>query len=146
MWASYQGHTKVVEYLLSCGANVDAIDEHGISSLSWASGRNYVNIAALLLRARASPNLCDKNNTTPLIWASRRGMPRHLNSNKRTSIFLLGHTEIVDLLLKHNASVNNIGMKNMTALLVATKGGHHETALRLLENRAIDIKIHDKVR
>jgi Notch-like protein len=82
MWASYQGHTKVVEYLISCGANVDAIDEHGISSLSWASGRNYVNIAALLLRARASPNLCDKNNTTPLIWASRRGMPRRLNSNK----------------------------------------------------------------
>ncbi len=37
-------------------------------------------------------------------------------------------------------------MKNMTALLAATKGGHTETALRLLENRAIDIKVQDKVR
>jgi len=36
-------------------------------------------------------------------------------------------------------------MKNMTALLTATKGGHGETALRLLENRTIDIKIQDKV-
>jgi ankyrin repeat protein len=73
MWASYQGHTTIVEYLLSCGANVDALDEHGISSLSWASGRNHVDIVTLLLIAGASPNLCDKNNTTPLIWASRRG-------------------------------------------------------------------------
>ena len=36
-------------------------------------------------------------------------------------------------------------MKNMTALLAATKGGHRETALRLLENRTIDIKVQDKV-
>ena len=62
------------------------------------------------------------------------------------SDFLLGHTKIVDLLLKHNASVNNIGMKNMTALLAATKGGHDETALRLLEDQTIDIKVQDKVR
>ena len=34
----------------------------------------------------------------------------------------------------------------MTALLAATKGGHAETALRLLENRSIDIKIQDKVK
>lgn len=61
-------------------------------------------------------------------------------------IYPLGHTDIVDLLLKANASVNNIGMKNMTALLMATKGGHTETALRLLENRIIDIKIQDKVK
>lgn len=73
MWASYEGHTKIVEYLLTCDANVDAVDEHGISSLSWASGRNHVEIVALLLKAGASPNLCDKNDTTPLIWASRRG-------------------------------------------------------------------------
>lgn len=53
--------------------NVDAIDEHGISSLSWAAGRNYIDIVRMLLEAGASPNLCDKNNTTPLIWASRRG-------------------------------------------------------------------------
>jgi t-SNARE complex subunit (syntaxin) len=37
-------------------------------------------------------------------------------------------------------------MKNMTALLAATKAGHAETVLRLLENRAIDIKVQDKVR
>lgn len=33
----------------------------------------------------------------------------------------------------------------MTALLAATQGGHAETALRLLENKTIDIKIQDKV-
>jgi len=36
-------------------------------------------------------------------------------------------------------------MKNMTALLAATKEGHKETTLRLLEHRTIDIQIHDKV-
>jgi len=73
MWASYQGHTEIVDYLLTSGANVNALDEHGISSLSWASGRNHFDIVTLLLVAAASPNICDKNNTTPLIWASRRG-------------------------------------------------------------------------
>jgi ankyrin repeat protein len=76
MWASYQGHTRIVEFLLSCGANTNALDEHGISSLSWASGRNHIDIVSLLLAAGALPNLCDKNNTTPLIWASRRGKER----------------------------------------------------------------------
>ncbi|CAF4647468.1 unnamed protein product, partial [Rotaria magnacalcarata] len=68
-----------------------------------------------------------KNDTTPLIWASRRG-----------------HTQVVDLLLHYNATVNNIGMKNMTALLAATRGGHGETALCLLQNISIDIKVQDK--
>jgi ankyrin repeat protein len=62
-----------------------------------------------------------------------------------SSFFCSGYTNVVSLLLQHNASVNNIGMKNMTALLAATKSGHAETALRLLENRAIDIKVQDKV-
>ena len=62
------------------------------------------------------------------------------------SFHSLGFTGVVDLLMKYNASVNNIGMKTMTALLAATKGGHAETALRLLENRTIDIKIQDKVK
>lgn len=37
-------------------------------------------------------------------------------------------------------------MKNMTAILAATKGGHGETAIRLLENQMIDVKVQDKVR
>lgn len=129
IWASYQGFTSIVKYLLSVGANVDAIDEHGISSLGWAAGRNHFEIVEALLEAGASVNLCDKNNTTPLIWASRRGF-----------------TPIVDLLIKFNGNLNNIGMKKMTALIAATKEGHEETAMRLLENRTIDFKIQDKVR
>jgi len=104
-----------------------------------------VDIVALLLRARASVNLYDKNNTTPLIWASRQGMSQLLNLHHCMTIIPLDNTEIVDLLLKHNASINNIGMKNMTALLAATKNRHADSALRLLENRAIDIQIQDKV-
>jgi hypothetical protein len=69
-----------------------------------------------------------------------------LSRNFFDFILYLGFTRVVDLLLKHNASVNNIGMKTMTALLAATKGGHAATALRLLENRTIDIKIQDKVK
>lgn len=42
--------------------------------------------------------------------------------------------------------MNNIGMKNMTALLAAAKAGHKETILRLLEHQNIDIKVQDKVR
>jgi len=60
-------------------------------------------------------------------------------------IIRLGNMEVVDLLLKYNASVNHIGIKNMTVLLAATKNEHADTALRLLENRAIDIKIQDKI-
>jgi hypothetical protein len=48
--------------------------------------------------------------------------------------------------MRYNANVNSVGMKNMTALLAATKSGHGETALRLLEHRMIDIKVQDKVK
>lgn len=65
--------------------------------------------------------------------------------SKNFLFFVLGNAEIVDLLLKFNANVNSIGMKNMTALLIAAKNGHAETCLRLLENRTIDIKVQDKV-
>ena len=63
------------------------------------------------------------------------------------SLFFLfsGNAEIVDMLIKFNANVNSIGMKNMTALLIAAKNGHAETCLQLLENRNIDIKVQDKV-
>jgi ankyrin repeat protein len=141
----YLGHKNIVEYLLSCGTNVDAVDEHAISSLSWISERNHIDIVASLLKAGASPILFDKSNRTPLIWTSRRATYGQINIHNNRGIFLLGHTEIVDLLIKHNASVNNIGKKNMTALLAATKGRHIETAIRLLENCTIDIKVQDKV-
>lgn len=147
MWASYQGHTRVVQYLLSRDVHVDAIDEHGITSLSWASGRNHMDIVTLLLDNGALTNLCDKNNTSPLIWASRNGKTtfEYIRYDMCFLYYWIGYTRVVDLLLRHNASVNIIGMKNMTALLVATKNGHGETALRLLENQTIDIKIQDKV-
>ena len=38
MWASSQGRVDTVAVLLEAGADVNAVDEDGVSALMWASG------------------------------------------------------------------------------------------------------------
>ena len=43
MWASSQGRVDTVSVLLEAGADVNAVDEDGVSALMWASGSEVSN-------------------------------------------------------------------------------------------------------
>lgn len=44
MWASYRGHTAIVEFLLDKGADIFAHGNYHLGSLLWASGRGHTEI------------------------------------------------------------------------------------------------------
>lgn len=45
MWASSQGRVDTVAVLLEAGADVNAVDEDGVSALMWASGSEVSMLA-----------------------------------------------------------------------------------------------------
>jgi ankyrin repeat protein len=49
MWASSQGRVDTVAVLLEAGADVNAVDEDGVSALMWASGSEVHRIGTYAL-------------------------------------------------------------------------------------------------
>ena len=60
MIAVSSGHEEVVQLLLSHGANVNHVNEIGVSSLHYAASKNRLRIASLLLNAGALVNAVDQ--------------------------------------------------------------------------------------
>lgn len=88
--ASTYGDKKIVKILLKVGADVNAEDNSGWTSLMWASRNACKELVELLLEAGADVNAKDKTGLTSLIWASR-----------------YEHKEIVNTLLKAGAYIND---------------------------------------
>ncbi len=68
--ASYNGHTSVVEYLLTHGANVDSRTIDGLTPLHSACRWNKAKVASLLLQNGANINSLSNGGQTPLHAAS----------------------------------------------------------------------------
>ena len=49
MWASSQGRVDTVAVLLEAGADVNAVDEDGVSALMWASGSEVCFYCLMIL-------------------------------------------------------------------------------------------------
>jgi ankyrin repeat protein len=62
----------VSSLLIQSGANVNACDNNGYTSLHWASFNGFNAIASLLLKNGADVNAQDNNGCTPLILAVAR--------------------------------------------------------------------------
>ena len=60
MIAVSAGHQEIVEYLVSKGADMNAVNETGLSCLHYASSKNRVDIAKYLVDSGCHLNLRDK--------------------------------------------------------------------------------------
>ncbi|WP_412547890.1 ankyrin repeat domain-containing protein [Pseudomonas sp. PDM16] len=71
MQAARMGHTSVVEFLLSEGADVKQQgDGTGASPLREAAYKGHLGVVNALLAAGAAPDVdADANGRTPLLWA-----------------------------------------------------------------------------
>jgi ankyrin repeat protein len=70
------GKVRKVEELIRTGANVNARNEMGETTLHWAAnspGEQYTNIIGVLLANRAAVNVQDNDGRTPLHYAASRG-------------------------------------------------------------------------
>eukprot|EP01135_Chromosphaera_perkinsii_P004688 Nk52_evm37s293 gene=Nk52_evmTU37s293 len=72
--AAQKGNLILCLYLLSCGMNVDSVDEDNRTALMWAV-YNHTDIALVksLIKHGASLNIPDIFKSTPAHWAARGG-------------------------------------------------------------------------
>ena len=127
--ASYRGNRKIVEWLLSHGANLNLHGGYEISTpLNMAALNGQVEICQILLQHNADQNASDSYGRTPLHEASIRG-----------------HIDVVRLLLDHGVDVNSLDNNLSTALHLASEQGHVDLAQVLLEHGA-DVNALDNIR
>ena len=116
------GHTEVVELLLSKGADVDSRLDTGQTALLLASEKGQIATVEVLLR---------------------HGADMHGNNNEGFSALLLasyhGHTTIVRMLLDAGADIHFRVGSGHSALHVAAQNGYTET-VELLLGRGADVQ------
>ncbi len=126
-WASNQGQTEVIAFLIEKGVNVEAIERTGKTALALAAEAKQTAATKALLAAKADVNHRDQLGGTPLTWAAG-----------------LGSAETVGLLLDAGAEVNVIDTNGMTPLLWASGIGNPET-VKLLVGKGADLKQVDTI-
>jgi ankyrin repeat protein len=128
MRAAETGCVKVLQLLLDCQVNLDAIDTEGYTAFTYACVFGRLEAALLLLQAGASPLVADIDDQTPLMLAA------HHN-----------HAEIVELLLtcQLDVGINYRDFKGTTALAKACMRGQPDLVALLLEHGASPL-VEDK--
>jgi ankyrin repeat protein len=140
------GNLKTVLTEIENGAGVNQIDEHGTYPLHIAAQNNQIEIVEKLLEAGADVNaLTKQDGWSALHFAATRGYNEiakmlidagtnvsvHGLRYKRTCLHYAadqGRNEVVKLLLKAGANKDALDINNDTALSLAERKGHEETA------------------
>ncbi len=117
---------KQVVKLILAGANVNATDEYGQTSLMKASKKGHKEIVEMLIKVGADVNIKDNDGETALIIAC------HKDKN------------IVEMLIEAGADVNATDNNGSTALIWAIEFHHKEIVELLIRAKAdIDMKDND---
>lgn len=69
IYAAFNGHTAVAEYLLKKGAEVNATTENGSTALLFAARFGHIEVVELLLLNKADPNIANERGATAIDWA-----------------------------------------------------------------------------
>jgi len=134
MWASWNGHGKIVQELLAAKADVHATDgpvgDTALTKAAFNGGTDaHVKIVRALLAAGANIETKNGYEVTALMNACSRG-----------------HIKIVKTLLQAKADATAVDQGGVTALHKAAWGGHNEIIEKLLDAGAhVDVKRHDGV-
>jgi ankyrin repeat protein/L-ascorbate metabolism protein UlaG (beta-lactamase superfamily) len=114
--ATYNGQVAVAEYLLSKGADINALTTSGSTPLHGAAFYNHPEAVKLLIAKGANLNVPNVAGYMPLLSAAAAG-----------------NTEIVRMLIEAGADRStHLTEGGFDALQVAVYGGHQETAEYLL--------------
>jgi len=117
MFAAFNGHAAVAEYLLDAGAEIDAKDSTGRTALMYAASGPFVETVGLFLKRGAEVNVQGTlEGFTPLMTAAAEGL-----------------ADVVRLLLGAGADRDIKDVDGDTALSFARQNGHAEV-VALLEN------------
>jgi len=126
--SSYGGHTKVVDLLVSHGADIEVKDKDGYTALSWAFKQEQYNAAELLIKKGANVNIPP---------ASDYGAPKNIGLIILHYAVMRGdQKEFLETLILHGAKVNAKESRNTTPLHYAVDRGNLETVKLLTKHNA----------
>ncbi|CAM8879763.1 unnamed protein product [Rhodiola kirilowii] len=120
------GNEKIVDILLSRGADVNLKNDGGRTALHYAASKGWVKIAEALISHGAKINLKDKVGCTPLHRAAS-----------------IGNSEICELLIEEGAEVDAEDRAGQTPLMSAVICENKEAAMLLIRHGA-DVDVEDK--
>ena len=69
IYAAFNGHLPVVQFLMSKGADINAVSENGMTAAMAAARGGFMDILALLVQAGADLNKQTASGESALDWA-----------------------------------------------------------------------------
>ena len=69
IYAAFNGHAAVVDYLLKKGAEINATTANGSTALLFAARFGHLEVVELLLQNNADPNIANERGATAIDWA-----------------------------------------------------------------------------
>uniref|UniRef100_A0A8C9TCM3 Ankyrin 3 n=1 Tax=Scleropages formosus TaxID=113540 RepID=A0A8C9TCM3_SCLFO len=127
--AAKKNQMDIATTLLEYGADTNAVTRQGISPVHLAAQEGNVDMESLLLSRNANVNLCNKVSEACVLKEFMRWIillieyihngytPLHQAAQQ-------GHTHIINLLLQHGASPNELTVNGNTALSIARRLGY----------------------
>ncbi len=163
--AANQGDKEAISKLLADGADIDATDERGRTSVMIAVHTNQLELFTFLVEQGANINIRDNQLDNPLLYAGAEGKLDFLKAaiaagadttitNRYGGTALIpaadrGHVEIVrELLMNSDVDVNHVNNLGWTALLEAiilgNGGNNHQEIVNLLVEHGADVNLADR--
>ena len=146
------GRYKIVEYLISKGANMNIVDYDGYSPLQLAYFRGKINMFKLLVNSGANVDARNYEGMTVLDIACEKGdmdiaefvVSKGASLNERNNRGLMplhvgvqnGNYALCNLLVQNGADVNGRDGNKRTPLHIASIKGHNQICILLLNNGA----------
>ncbi|KAG7376382.1 hypothetical protein PHYPSEUDO_013650 [Phytophthora pseudosyringae] len=147
--AALTGNATAVKALIEQGANVNAKDEFGGTTLALIARKGHLEMVQCLVKSSAGVNTKDKYGLTPLLLAAHYGHLKVLqylmesgadvnivNLTQAMSAAESEHLEVAEFLVEHNADVSPKNAVGWTPLILAAREGHLEVVRCLVENGA----------
>ncbi|XP_041379074.1 ankyrin repeat domain-containing protein 39-like, partial [Gigantopelta aegis] len=88
-YASFNGHTDIVEVLVNHNADINVVTTSGSTAVMLAAENRHHDVVLILTQKGANLDLVNKSGWAALHYASYKG-----------------HTDIVEVLVNHNADIN----------------------------------------
>ncbi len=121
-FASIEGKTDIVEYLVEKDADINTKDREGSIPLQNAAVKGYLDIAKILVEKGSDVNYKDNNDVTPLHFAC-----------------MSGNFKLVKFLIDKGADINAVSKAGRKPIFEAVWGADLET-IRFLEKMGGDLK------